>query len=71
MIKLVASFLVGVAISMVIALMYFTIFQPEKVYHCHVKKGFLLESISPNSDVFVKVEPPVFCIDLNHKEKKK
>jgi hypothetical protein len=71
MIKLVASFLVGVAISMVIALMYFTIFQPEKVYHCHAKKGFLLESISPNNSVFVKVEPPVFCIDLNHKEKKK
>jgi len=71
MIKLITSFLIGVAISMVIALMYFTIFQPEKVYHCHVKKGFLLESLNPSSSVFVKIEPPVFCIDLNHKEKKK
>ncbi len=71
MIKLIGSFLVGVLVSMMVAYMYFTVFQHEKIYHCHAKKGFLLESISPNSRVFVKVEPPMFCINLDDKGGKK
>ena len=71
MIKLIGSFLVGVLVSMMVAYMYFTVFQHEKIYHCHAKKGFLLESISPKSSVFVKVEPPVFCINLDNKGGKK
>ena len=71
MIKLIGSFLVGVLISMLIAYMYFTVFQHEKIYHCHAKKGFLLESLSQNSSVFVKVEPSVFCINLDNEGGKK
>ncbi len=71
MIRLIISFLIGVLVSMMVAYMYFTVFQHEKIYHCHAKKGFLLESLSQNSSVFVKVEPPVFCINLDNKGGKK
>jgi len=68
MINLTISFLIGVLVSMMVAYMYFTVFQHEKIYHCHAKKGFLLESLSENSSVFVKVEPSVFCINLDKRK---
>ncbi len=71
MIRLIISFLIGVLVSMMVAYMYFTVFQHEKIYHCHAKKGFLLESLKHNNSIFVKVEPPVFCINLDNKGGKK
>lgn len=65
-------FLVGLAVAWIVALTYLVSqVDADKVYHCHAKKGFLLESISPNSSVFVKVEPPVFCITIDDKGGKK
>ena len=70
MINLVASFLIG-ALSVSASLMvYDALNQPEKIYHCHAKKGFLLDSLNANSKVFVKVEPPMFCMNIDKKESK-
>tara|TARA_R110002012_G_scaffold3562_8_gene16672 strand:- start:7461 stop:7679 length:219 start_codon:yes stop_codon:yes gene_type:complete len=72
MIKYLPPFLIGVAVAWIVALTYIMLqVEPKKMYHCHAKKGFLLESISPNSRVFVKVEPPMFCINLDDKGGKK
>lgn len=65
-------FLVGLAVAWIGALTYMVSqVDANKVYHCHAKKGFLLESLKHNNSIFVKVEPPVFCINLDSKERKK
>jgi hypothetical protein len=65
-------FLVGLAVAWIGALTYMVSqVDANKVYHCHAKKGFLLESLKHNNSIFVKVEPPVFCINLDNKERKK
>ena len=37
---------------------------PEKQYHCHGKKFFLMESLEPGGKVFVKTKPEKFCVDI-------
>jgi len=74
MINLTISFLVGVAIAWVTSLIYITYWQtePEKLYHCHGKNFFLMETVIPNSDIYVKTQPEKFCIDIrNIKERGK
>lgn len=69
--EMVVSFFVGVALTFAIVFLYHNYWQDQKKYHCHAKKGFLLESLNAHSDVFVKSEPPKFCINLNHKKDNK
>jgi len=69
--EMTVSFFVGVALTFVTIYLYHTYWTDQKEYLCHAKKGFLLESLSPDSRVFVKVEPSMFCIDLDNKGKKK
>ena len=69
--EMTVSFFVGVALTFITIYLYHTYWTDQKEYLCHAKKGSLLESLSPDSKVFVKVEPPMFCIDLDNKEKKK
>tara|TARA_R110000851_G_scaffold52000_1_gene123185 strand:- start:578 stop:811 length:234 start_codon:yes stop_codon:yes gene_type:complete len=65
-------FLVGLAVAWIGALTYIVVqADANKVYHCHAKKGFLLESLKHNSSIFVKVEPPMFCVNLDNKGGKK
>ena len=69
--EMTVSFFVGVALTFVTIYLYHTYWTDQKEYLCHAKKGFLLESLSQNSSVFVKIEPPVFCINLDNEGGKK
>ena len=61
--KYIYGFLIGV-ISMCIYLWYLDHTTPAKQYHCHGKKFFLMESLEPDGNVFVKTTPQRLCVDI-------
>jgi|TARA_R110000823_G_scaffold257648_1_gene379326 hypothetical protein len=61
--RMIGGFLIGV-VSICGYWWYLDHTTPEKQYHCHGKKFFLMESLEPNGNVFVKTKPERICVDI-------
>lgn len=64
LIKLAGSFLMGCLITYCFGFLYVNYKTPAKLYHCHGKHFFLMESIKPNGSVYVKTSPEKLCLDI-------